>query len=74
MGKPKTLQERLFGAAVLRASFRLRGEEQAAPFRAIFLGVLRDLELTEAQVERYLEENREAVEAAARGKGSTPLP
>lgn len=68
MGKPKTLRERLFGAAVLRAAFRLRGEEQSAPFRAIFLGVLRDLELTEAEVDHFLEENRDEVEAAARGK------
>jgi hypothetical protein len=69
MGKQKTLQERLFGAAVLKASFRLRGEEGSAPFRAIFLGVLRDLSLTEAEVDRYLETHRDEVEAAARGKG-----
>lgn len=69
MGKQKTLEERLFGAAVLKASFRLRGEEASAPFRAIFLGVLRDLALTEADVDRYLEAHRDEVEAAVRGKG-----
>ena len=68
MGKPKTQAERLFGAAVLKASFLMRGEGQSGPFRAIFLGVLRDLDVTEAEVDRFLEENRGAVEAAARGK------
>ena len=29
MGKPKGLKDRLFGAAVLQLSFRLRGDEQS---------------------------------------------
>ena len=68
MGKPKALRDRLFGAAVLKMSFRLRGDEQSPAFKGIYPGVLRDLELNDAAVEKYIEENRAAVETAARGK------
>ena len=68
MGKPKGLKDRLFGAAVLKMSFRLRGDEQSPAFKGIYPGVLRDLELEDEAVEKYIEENRAAVEAAARGK------
>ncbi|MBM4379330.1 MAG: hypothetical protein FJ086_08515 [Deltaproteobacteria bacterium] len=67
MGKPKELKDRLFGAAVLKASFRLRGEEGGFAFRTIYPGVLRDLQLEDAQVEAFIRDNRDAVEAAARG-------
>ncbi|AKQ70117.1 hypothetical protein A176_007029 [Myxococcus hansupus] len=60
----------MYGAAVLKMSFRLRGDEESPAFRFVYPGVLRDLELEDEAVERYIEENREAVEKAARG--STP--
>ena len=68
MGKPKALKDRLFGAAVLKMSFRLRGDEQSPAFKGIYPGVLRDLELEDEAVEKYIDENRSAVELAARGK------
>ncbi|MDQ3264701.1 MAG: hypothetical protein M3Y59_13705 [Myxococcota bacterium] len=68
MGKPKALKNRLFGAAVVKMSFRLRGNEETPAFKAMFPGVLRDLELTDEQVEKYIAEHRDAVERAARGK------
>jgi hypothetical protein len=68
VGKPKALKDRLFGAAVLKMSFRLRGDELSPAFKGIYPGVLRDLELEDESVEKYIEENRAAVEAAARGK------
>jgi Xaa-Pro aminopeptidase len=64
MAKAKTKDERLFSAAVLRRSFQLRGEEHKAAFRFVYEGVLRDLDVEEAEVERFLEEHREQVEAA----------
>jgi hypothetical protein len=67
MGKPKGLKDKLWGAAVLKMSFRLRGDEQAPAFRAIYPGVLRDLDVSDDQVEKYIQENQEAVERAARG-------
>ncbi len=67
MGKGKPLKDRLFGAAVLKMSFRLRGAEDSPAFSGIYPGVLRDLELDDEAVERYIEEHRSEVEAAARG-------
>ncbi|HXX30050.1 MAG TPA: hypothetical protein VEJ89_04975 [Myxococcaceae bacterium] len=67
MGKAKTLRDRLFGAAVLKMSFRLRGDEGSPAFQGIYPGVLRDLDLEDEAVERYIRENRATVEAAARG-------
>jgi len=67
MAKTKPLDERLFGAAVLKMSFRLRGAEDSPAFTGIYPGVLRDLELEDEAVERYIAEHRLKVEAAARG-------
>jgi hypothetical protein len=70
MGKAKSLKDKLYGAAVLKMSFRLRGDEESPAFKFVYPGVLRDLELEDTAVEQYIDENREAVERAARG--STP--
>lgn len=74
MGKAKSLKDKLFGAAVLKMSFRLRGDEDSPAFRFVYPGVLRDLELEDAAVEKYIEENRDAVEKAARGTNPAPGP
>jgi hypothetical protein len=68
VGKPKALKDKLFGAAVLKMSFRLRGDEQSPAFKAVYPGVLRDLELEDSAVEKYIVEHRDDVEKAARGK------
>ncbi|QRK11137.1 hypothetical protein JQX13_14315 [Archangium violaceum] len=72
MGKAKSLKDKLYGAAVLKMSFRLRGDEESPAFKFVYPGVLRDLELEDAAVERYINENREAVERAARGSSPAP--
>ncbi len=68
MGKPKSLKDKLWGAAVLKMSFRLRDAEDSPAFKGIYPGVLRDLGLDDADVEKYIAEHRDAVEKAARGK------
>ena len=70
MGKPKGLKDKMFGAAVLKMSFRLRGNEDTPAFKFMYPGVLRDLGLEDADVEAYIAQNRDAVERAARGKGA----
>ena len=72
MGKPKQLKDKMFSAAVLKMSFRLRGDEASPAFLAVFPGVLRDLHLTDEEVERYIDAHREAVERAARGHDAAP--
>lgn len=73
MGKPKSLKDKLWGAAVLKMSFVVRGDEGSPAFKAIYPGVLRDLELSDDDVDRYIGENREAVEKAARGHNPAPV-
>ena len=67
MGKPKSLKDKLFGAAVLKMSFRLKDSEDSPAYKAIYPGVLRDLGVDDAEVEKYIADHREAVEKAARG-------
>ncbi len=64
----KKAKDPLFGAAVLKLSFRLRGEENSAAYRFVYEGVLRDLKLADAEVEEYLKQNIEKVRKAVRGR------
>jgi hypothetical protein len=70
VAKVKTLEERLWGAAVLKMSFRLRGAEDSPAFRGVYPGVLRDLEVDDAAVEQFIGANQDKVEKAARGSGA----
>jgi hypothetical protein len=62
--RPKTREEKLFSAAVLRRSFELRGDEHREQFRFVYEGVLRDLALAADEVDAYLAAHRSEVEAA----------
>jgi hypothetical protein len=64
VAKEKTLEEKLFAAAVLRRSFELRGEEYAEGFRFVYDGVLRDMGIEDDAVVEYLAAHVEAVERA----------
>jgi hypothetical protein len=64
VAREKTLEERLFAAAVLRRSFELRGEEYAAGFQFVYQGVLRDMGLEDAAVVAYLAAHGPEVEKA----------
>ena len=69
MQKPKTRDERLFSAAVLRRSFELQDKQYEAGFRFVYDGVLRDLGLDDAEVVAYLGEHRAEVESAIGRRG-----
>lgn len=64
----KTQEQKLFGAAVLKMSFKLRDALESPAFKGIYPGVLRDLGVEDADVEKYTQEHREEVESAARAK------
>jgi hypothetical protein len=64
VAREKTLEEKLFAAAVLRRSFELRGEEYAAGFRFVYDGVLRDMGLEDAAVIAFLAAHLDEVEKA----------
>jgi hypothetical protein len=61
---PKTREERLFSAAVVRRSFELQESRYQDGFRFVYEGVLRDLGLEEREVEEYLAAHRDEVEKA----------
>ncbi len=69
MAAPKTREERLFSAAVVRRSFELQESRYQDGFRFVYEGVLRDLDLTEREVEEYLAAHREEVELAIGRRG-----
>ncbi|MFT3713436.1 MAG: hypothetical protein QM817_37750 [Archangium sp.] len=64
----KTQEQKLFGAAVLKMSFKLRDQLESPAFKGIYPGVLRDLGVEDKDVEAYIDAHREAVETAARAK------
>jgi len=64
--KPK--KDPLFAAAVVKLSFRLANTESTPGYRFVYDGVLRDLKIEDAAVEKYLADNYETVLKAARGK------
>jgi hypothetical protein len=69
-GEAKAARNPLFGAAVLKALLRQRGgEPQGAQAQALYEGVLRDLKLTDAEVESYLAEHEAEVREAIRSHG-----
>jgi len=57
----------LFGAAIVKAVLRKRGGVTASS--DLYEGILRDLGVTDAQVEEYLAEHAEEVEQAIRSHG-----
>jgi hypothetical protein len=71
MGEKKTKARRnpLLGAAVLKALLEQRASENRAQAQALYDGVLRDLGLTDAAVQAYLEEHVAEVEDAIRSHG-----
>jgi hypothetical protein len=62
--RPKSKAERLFAAAVVRRSFELQDRDHRAGFQFVYEGVLRDLGLEDADVDRYLAEHGDEIEAA----------
>jgi hypothetical protein len=71
MAKPKAIspkKNRLLGAAVVKAVLRKRTGDPSAT-STLYEGVLRDLGVTDAQVEAYLLEHEAEVEQAIRSHG-----
>jgi len=66
-GKPR--RNPLLGAAVLKALLRRRDGDDWQKTRTLYEGILRDLGLTDEQVETYLSEHAADVEDAIRGHG-----
>jgi hypothetical protein len=59
-GEPR---DPLFGAAVLKLSMAKQGMISEPGFRVVYSGTLRELGVTDEQVEAYIAEHRERLEA-----------
>ncbi len=59
----------LLGAAVVKALLQRRAGDDRKKTSSLYKGILRDLGLTDEQVEKYLVEHSEEVEEAIRGHG-----
>jgi hypothetical protein len=59
----------LLGAAVLKALLRRRAGDDLTKTKSLYEGILRDLGLSDEQVEKYLVEHAEEVEETIRGHG-----
>ena len=67
-GGTQEKKNRLLGAAVVKAVLRKRSGNASAT-SSLYEGILRDLGVTDAQVEEYLAEHEEEVEHAIRSHG-----
>ncbi|HEY6909859.1 MAG TPA: hypothetical protein VI356_10845 [Myxococcales bacterium] len=65
--KPPARKSPLFGAAVVKAVLRKRGGVRATS--ELYEGILRDLGITDAQVEDYLADHAVEVEQAIKSHG-----
>jgi len=72
VAREKTKGECLFSAAVLRRSFELQDGQYREGFRFVYEGVIRDLGLEDQEVQNYLAEHRDEVEAAIGRRGKRP--
>jgi hypothetical protein len=61
----------LFGAAVLRVSFELRGTTDDPGFRFVYRKTLTDLGLTDDAVRSYVETHRDEIERHIRSAGGS---
>lgn len=67
----RTKRERLFGAACLKLTLETGGVQVSG--NEIYEGALRDLGLTDAEVDEYLRDNRREVrEALKAGRAARP--
>ena len=64
----KAKRNPLFGAAVVKAVLRKRSAEASAT-STLYEGILRDLGVTDEEVETYLAEHEDEVEQAIRSHG-----
>ena len=63
----KTRDERLFGASCLKVTLEKSGGREAGA-ADIYRATLRDLEVTEEEVDEYLSAHREEIETALKTK------
>jgi hypothetical protein len=64
----KSERDPLFGAAILKLSFMLKGKADEPGFRVVYHGTLKELGLVNSQVDAYIAQHREQLEAHIKGR------
>jgi hypothetical protein len=67
--RKSTRKNPLFGAAVVKLVLRKRTGETSGASSSLYEGILRDLGVTDAEVEKFLAEHEAEVERAIRSHG-----
>jgi len=62
--KKKTKRDRLKSAAIVKLKYQMLAGTVDDGFQTVFEGVLKDLKLTEEEVDRYIEEHAEELKRA----------
>jgi hypothetical protein len=62
--KKKTKSDRLRSAAIVKLKYQMLAGSVDTGFQTVFAGVLKDLNLTEEEVDRYIEENAKELKQA----------
>jgi hypothetical protein len=65
---PELPRDPLFGAAILKLSFLLKDKADQPGFRVVYYGTLKELGLTNSQIDAYIAQHRTELEAHIRGK------
>ena len=60
---PATREQALFGAAILKLSFMIKGIHDQPGFRVVYHGTLREFDLTNGEVDTYIEAHRDELMA-----------
>ncbi len=63
---PEKPRDPLFGAAVLKLSFLMKGIADQPGFRVVYFGTLSELGITNTEVDAYIQEHRAELEAHIR--------
>lgn len=69
MKKKRTPEERLRAAAIVKLKYELDTGHLDEAFRSVYQGVLSDLGLKEADVDRFISKNRDALLKICRNDG-----
>jgi hypothetical protein len=69
---PRKSKNPLFGVAVLKLSFIMKKMVNHPGFRVVYFGTLKELSLTDSQVDQYIGEHREDLEKHIKQTGTKP--
>ncbi|NLN62078.1 MAG: hypothetical protein GX146_04300 [Myxococcales bacterium] len=68
----KTREQALFGAAVLKLTFAIKKMQHLPGFRVVYMGTLKEFQLTDEEVNQYILAHRDELDAHIRDRDKSP--